>query len=96
MSWLPPDDDDDDDWDEHAFRARPNPKANRPRTKTRPDHDDAVVARVLSVDRGRYTVLVDEDTGDGRVVIATRARELRDQAIVTGDQSRLRDRGRRF
>ena len=68
MSWLPPDDDDDDDWDEHAFRARPNPKANRPRTKTRPDHDDAVVARVLSVDRGRYTVLVDEDTGAVEVV----------------------------
>lgn len=85
MSWLPPDDDDEDDWDEHAFRARPNPKANRPRTKTRPDHDDAVVARVLSVDRGRYTVLVDENAGDDRVVTATRARELRDQAIVTGD-----------
>ena len=87
MSWLPPDDDDDDDWDEHAFRARPNPKANRPRTKTRPDHDDAVVARVLSVDRGRYTVLVDEDTGDGRVVIATRARALerarREEAILS-------------
>lgn len=86
MSWLPPDDDEDDDWDESAVRIRPNPKGNRPRTKTRPEHEDAVLARVLSVDRGRYTVLVDEAGPDERVATATRARELRDQAIVTGDR----------
>ena len=88
MSWLPPDTDDEgfDAWDESDARVRPNPKANKPRTKTRPEHDDAVDARVLSVDRGRYTVLVDENEPDERVVTAARARELRKQAIVTGDR----------
>ena len=91
MSWLPPDDEVGDDrefgeWDESDARVRPNPKGNRPRTKTRPEHDDAITGRVLSVDRGRYTVLLDED-GDGeRVLTSTRARELRNDAIVTGDR----------
>ena len=89
MSWLPPDDPDDDrefgEWDESDVRIRPNPKGNRPRTKTRPDHEDAVPGRVLSVDRGRYTVLVGEGD-DERVLTTTRARELRNDAIVTGDR----------
>ena len=88
MSWLPPDDDDEgfEAWDESDVRVRPNPKGNKPRTKTRPEHADATAARVLSVDRGRYTVLVDEDGADERTVTATRAKELRKQAIVTGDR----------
>jgi len=88
VSWLPQDDDDEgyEAWDESAVRQRPNPKGNKPRTKQRPTHEDAVDARVLSVDRGRYTVLVDEDSADERTVTATRARELRKQAIVTGDR----------
>jgi ribosome biogenesis GTPase / thiamine phosphate phosphatase len=90
VSWLDPDDEDDDrafgEWDESDARVRPNPKGNRPRTKTRPEHDDAITARVLSVDRGRYTVLVDEDGDDERVLTSTRARELRNDAIVTGDR----------
>lgn len=89
MSWLPPDDGDDrefGEWDESDVRIRPNPKGNRPRTKTRPEHDDAITTRVLSVDRGRYTVLADEDAPTERVLTATRARELRNDAIVTGDR----------
>lgn len=89
MSWLTPDDDDDrefGEWDESDVRIRPNPKGNRPRTKTRPEHEDAIEARVLSVDRGRYTVLVDEDRDTERVLTSTRARELRNDAIVTGDR----------
>ena len=88
MSWLPPDDEDEgfEAWDESDVRQRPNPKGTKPRTKQRPAHDDAVAARVLSVDRGRYTVLVDENGPDEREVTATRAKELRKQAIVTGDR----------
>jgi len=88
VSWLPPDEEDEgfDAWDESDVRVRPNPKGNKPRTKQRPSHDDAVDARVLSVDRGRYTVLVDEDGAEERTVTATRAKELRKQAIVTGDR----------
>jgi hypothetical protein len=50
MSWL--DDTDDDEQDKYAdyeARTRPNPKGNRARTKTRPDHSDAVTGRVLTV-----------------------------------------------
>ena len=61
VSWLGGDDDLDEEYDESDIRMRPNPKANRPRTKRRPAHSDAQVARVVGVDRGRYTVLIDED-----------------------------------
>ncbi len=90
MSWWADDGDDDDlELDESDFRQRPNPKANRPRTKRRPAHDDARFARVLGVDRGRYTVLLDEGTDEERQVTAARARELRRMPIVTGDIARV-------
>jgi ribosome biogenesis GTPase len=40
---------------------------------------------VLSVDRGRYTLLIDDGGPHEHVLLGKRARELRDQAIVTGD-----------
>ncbi len=89
MSWLPPDDDELDpygEYDESSVRARPNPKANRPRSKQRPAHDDAVIGRIVTVDRGRYLALVDENGEEEREVITTRARELRKTPIVTGDR----------
>ncbi|MFB7893207.1 ribosome small subunit-dependent GTPase A [Microbacterium sp. NPDC056044] len=90
MSWLDDlDDDDEPEFDEADVRVRPNPKANRPRTKRRPAHSDAEIARVLGVDRGRYTVLVDEDLPTERTVLAARARELRKTPIVTGDRARV-------
>ena len=89
MSWLTDDDDDDLEFDEADIRMRPNPKANRPRTKRRPAHADAQIARVLGVDRGRYTVLIDEDGPDERQILASRARELRKQPIVNGDRARV-------
>ncbi len=89
MSWLDDSDDDEPEFDESDIRIRPNPKANRPRTKRRPAHADAQIARVLGVDRGRYTVLVDEDGPEERQILATRARELRKTPIVTGDRARV-------
>ncbi|MFL1999752.1 ribosome small subunit-dependent GTPase A [Microbacterium sp. A1-JK] len=89
MSWIDDSDDDEPEFDESDFRARPNPRANRPRTKRRPAHADATIARVLGVDRGRYTVLVDENTPEERRVTTTRARELRRERIVTGDLARV-------
>jgi ribosome biogenesis GTPase len=89
MSWLSDGDEEDDDgfgYDESDVRIRPNPKGSRPRTKTRPEHEDAIDGRVLSVDRGRYTVMVGEDTPAEHVLTTTRARELRNDAIVTGDR----------
>ncbi|WP_245542764.1 ribosome small subunit-dependent GTPase A [Pseudoclavibacter soli] len=72
-----------EDWDESAVRTRPNPKANRPRSKRRPAHDDAQEALVTAVDRGRYQLHV---LGSGAAVTAARARELRRTQIVTGDR----------
>ncbi|MCS3842162.1 ribosome small subunit-dependent GTPase A [Microbacterium sp. AK031] len=92
MSWLDPDDDldgDFEDFDETSIRVRPNPKANRPRTKRRPAHEDAQIGRVLGVDRGRFSVMIDEDTDDERTITTTRARELRRAPIVNGDQARV-------
>lgn len=87
--WENPDDEDEPEFDEASIRSRPNPKANRPRTKRRPAHDDAKIARVLGVDRGRYSVLVGEGTDEEHEVTASRARELRKQPIVTGDRTRI-------
>lgn len=90
MSWLGDFDDDDDlALDESDIPMRPNPKANRPRTKRRPAHADAEIARVLGVDRGRYTVMIGEDTAQEHLASASRARELHSTPIVTGDRVRV-------
>ncbi|OEJ25106.1 ribosome small subunit-dependent GTPase A [Streptomyces agglomeratus] len=67
--------------DEDDIRIRPNRKGNRPRTHTRPKHEDAVEGFVLTVDRGRITCLVDD-----RTVIAMKARELGRKSVVVGDR----------
>ena len=46
-------------YDEQDVRVRPS-RGSRPRTKQRPAHADAVRGLVTAVDRGRYTVLVNE------------------------------------
>ncbi|MHB1172877.1 MAG: ribosome small subunit-dependent GTPase A [Lacisediminihabitans sp.] len=87
MSWLSdPDDENEDKYADYEARTRPNPKGNRARTKIRPEHSDAVTGRVLTVDRGRYSVLVGEGTDTEHEATASRASELRKQAIVTGDR----------
>ncbi|MEE1622187.1 ribosome small subunit-dependent GTPase A [Zafaria sp. Z1313] len=72
-------------WDESDVRVRPNKKGSRPRTKDRPAHEDAVTGRIVTVDRGRYTAILDEDTPRERLVVAARARELRRSPVVPGD-----------
>ncbi|MEU7323047.1 ribosome small subunit-dependent GTPase A [Streptomyces griseoviridis] len=66
--------------DEDDIRSRPHRKGTRPRTHTRPKHEDAVEGMVLTVDRGRLTCLVED-----RVVMAMKARELGRKAAVVGD-----------
>lgn len=89
MSWWETEEDDEPEFDESSIRVRPNRKGNRPRTKTRPEHNDAETARVLAVDRGRYTVLLDEGTRSERRITASRASELRKHAVVNGDRVRV-------
>ncbi len=88
MSWLDDadDDDEDDKYADYEARARPNPKGNRARTKIRPEHSDAITGRVLTVDRGRYSVLIGEGTAQEHEATASRASELRTKPIVTGDR----------
>lgn len=84
--WSDGDEDDEQEFDEASIRVRPNPKGNKPRTKTRPGHENALTGRILSVDRGRYTVMLDENLPTERRITAARASELRKQAVVTGDR----------
>ncbi|WP_413543189.1 ribosome small subunit-dependent GTPase A [Citricoccus nitrophenolicus] len=74
-------------WDESDIRSRPTKQGSRPRTKERPEHEDAVIGRVVTVDRGRYTVHLDGGPAEdgGRDVTAMRAKELRRNPVVTGD-----------
>ena len=71
-------------WENDDVRVRPG-RGSRPRTKTRPTHADSVVGFVTTVDRGRYTCLVEEGTKRARVVTAMRARELGRRAVAVGD-----------
>ena len=73
-------------YDEHDPESYERPSRHtRPRTKERPSFEDAVPARVVTVDRGRLTCLLD----DGTVVTAMKARPLGRKAVVVGDRVRL-------
>jgi ribosome biogenesis GTPase len=66
---------------EHYDRPR---RRTRPRTKDRPAFDDAVDGVVITVDRGRFTLLV-----DGTTVLAMKARPLGRKGVVVGDRVRV-------
>jgi len=67
--------------DEDDVRVRPG-RGSRPRTRTRPAHEDASPADVLSVDRGRYRLRSEA----GTLLTAVRARELGRRGVVVGDR----------
>ncbi len=68
------------------MRVRPS-RRSRPRTKTRPAHEEAVEGFVTAIDRGRYACLVDPGRGKHpHQVTAMRARELGRRAIAVGDR----------
>ena len=66
--------------DEDDVRVRPGRSKSRPRSKDRPNFDEAVTAMVVAVDRGRFTLDV-----DGVPVYAVKARELGRKGVVVGD-----------
>jgi ribosome biogenesis GTPase len=66
---------------EHYDRPR---RSTRPRTKERPTYDDAVDGVVVTVDRGRFTLLI-----DGQKVMAMKARPLGRKGVVVGDRVRV-------
>jgi ribosome biogenesis GTPase len=66
--------------DDHAAFDRPR-RRTRPRTKDRPDYTDAELGMVVTVDRGRFTVLAED-----RLVTATKARQLGRTGVIVGDR----------
>jgi len=71
-------------YDEDDVRIRPG-RGSRPRTRIRPQHEDASTGFVVAVDRGRFTCLIDED-GRSRRLSAVKARELGRKGVVVGDR----------
>ncbi len=78
-------DDDLDPYEGYEPRVRPAKGGSKPRSKNRPQHENAQQGFVIAVDRGRYRVILGENTEAETLLTCTRARELRSQAIVTGD-----------
>jgi ribosome biogenesis GTPase / thiamine phosphate phosphatase len=66
--------------DEDDVRVRPG-RGTRPRTRTRPAHESAVLGFVVAVDRGRYSCEV-----SGAQIVAMAARELSRGSVVVGDR----------
>ncbi|EGD41491.1 ribosome small subunit-dependent GTPase A [Nocardioidaceae bacterium Broad-1] len=69
---------------EHYDRPR---RRTRPRTKDRPSYDDADLGRVITVDRGRFTLVMD-DVPDVEVW-AVKARPLGRKGVVVGDRVKV-------
>jgi ribosome biogenesis GTPase len=69
--------------DDHEGFGRPA-RHTRPRTKDRPDYSKLDVARVVTIDRGRYRCVI-----DGRAVSATKGRSLGRTSVIVGDLVRL-------
>ncbi|MCQ9677230.1 MULTISPECIES: ribosome small subunit-dependent GTPase A [Corynebacterium] len=69
-------------YDESDVRIRPG-KGSRPRTKDRPKHKDAKFGMVITKDRGRWGVALDDN---GPVVTAMRAREMGRTPVEVGDR----------
>ncbi|MEX0429494.1 ribosome small subunit-dependent GTPase A [Nocardioides sp. DS6] len=67
---------------------RPRRRGTRPRTKERPTYDDAHSGVVLTVDRGRYTLLIDSPGGSA-TVMAMKARPLGRKGVVVGDRVKV-------
>jgi ribosome biogenesis GTPase len=82
LSWLYEPEPGEHDLDESDIRVRPNPKGNKPRTKIRPDHEDAVLGLLVGIDKNRYQVLLQ---ATGTQVNATLAKELRKDGPAVGD-----------
>jgi len=70
------------DLDEDDVRVRPGRRKSRPRSKDRPSFDQALPGTVVTVDRGRFTV----DMDDGDEVLAVKAREIGRKGVVVGDR----------
>lgn len=72
--------------DENDAFERPR-RHTKPRTKDRPDYSEAEIGLVITVDRGRFRVLVQGDAD--RDLTATKARQLGRTGVIVGDRVRV-------
>ena len=72
------------------YYERPR-RRTRPRTKDRPTYDDAVLGRVVTVDRGRLTLVLDEPGPDDAAgeLWAVKSRNLGRKGVVVGDRVKV-------
>jgi ribosome biogenesis GTPase / thiamine phosphate phosphatase len=70
--------------DEYEAFERPRRRSSRPRTKDRPDYAGAEIGMVITVDRGRFRLLISD-----RDVTATKARQLGRTGVIVGDRVRV-------
>ncbi len=75
------------DLDEDDVRVRPGRGKSRPRSKSRPAHEQAEPGFVVAVDRGRLTVVLGDphDDDPGTELYAVKARELGRKGVAVGD-----------
>jgi ribosome biogenesis GTPase len=72
------------DYDEDDFKSRPGKHKSRPRSKDRPKFKNAISGKVITVDRGRFTVhLKIPNSVD---IFAVKARDLGRKGVVVGDE----------
>jgi ribosome biogenesis GTPase / thiamine phosphate phosphatase len=70
--------------DDYEAFDRPGRRSSRPRTKDRPSYVDAESGMIITVDRGRYRVLIAD-----REVTATKVRQLGRKGVIVGDRVRV-------
>ena len=75
------------DVDDPSRFDRPR-RHTRPRTKTRPSYVDAVGGRVITIDRGRYSVQLD-GYAEPHLITAMKSRPLGRKGVVVGDRVRV-------
>jgi len=74
------------DYDEDDIRQRPGKHKSRPRTKDRPTHKNSITGIVITVDRGRFTVNLNNSNTS---IFAIKARDLGRKGVVVGDSVEL-------
>lgn len=73
-------------YDEDDFKARPTRSGSRPRSKDRPEYKNTIQGFVTAVDRGRFTVMVNEGEENETLVYAVKARDIGRKGVLVGDR----------
>ena len=76
-------------YDEDDFKARPTRSGSRPRSKDRPEYKNTTSGFVVAVDRGRFTVMVNEGESDEALVYAIKARDIGRKGVLVGDKVQM-------